>query len=228
MPTQPARFGTMFDRSWRMTINGGQYVRLRAFRAVSRLRERSRDELGEAERALFDAITGGKRSRQGSSAMITPGGGLRGPFNALLYAPHVGDPAQRLGERLRFDGLLPPRQREIAVLCVAACWHAEFEWWAHARIARECGVSEAIIEAIRQRASPPLDDPGERLVHDYARALLDEKRVSDALYRQTVAALGEPAVVELVLLLGYYSLISMLLVSFEVPLPDGGKPTFSA
>jgi 4-carboxymuconolactone decarboxylase len=195
---------------------------------MSRLRERQRDELDEIERALFDAIAGGKRgARQGSSAMLTPGGGLRGPFNALLYAPHVGDPAQRLGERLRFEGQLPDRQREIAVLCVAACWRAEFEWWAHARIARECGVSEAIIEAIRKRDVPPLDDPGERLVHDYARALLDEKRVTDGLYRDAVAALGEPAVVELVLLLGYYSLVSMLLVSFHVPLPDGESPVFS-
>jgi 4-carboxymuconolactone decarboxylase len=194
---------------------------------MSRLRERTRDELGETERKLFDAITGGKRSAGGGgSTLITPRGGLRGPFNALLYAPHAGDPAQQLGERLRFDGILSPRQREIAVLCVAARWRAEFEWWAHARIARECGVSDAAIEAIRQCARPLLDDPGERLVHDYSQALLDEKRVSDALYRDTVVAIGEPAVVELVLLLGYYSLISMLLVSFEIPVPDGESPSF--
>jgi hypothetical protein len=41
-----------------------------------------------------------------------------------------------------------------------------------------------------------------------------------------VAALGEAAVVELGVLLGYYSLISMLLVSFEVPLPDGEASPF--
>ena len=205
-----------------------EHARHPVLETMSRLPERNRDELDEVERALFDAIAGGKRSsRQGSSAMLTPGGGLRGPFNALLYAPHVGDPAQRLGERLRFDGQLPPRQREIAVLCVAACWQAEFEWWAHSRIARECGVSEAVIDAIRRRQVPALDDPGERLVHDYARALLDEKRVSEPLYQAAVTELGESALVELVLLLGYYSLVSMLLVSFNVPLPEGETPVFS-
>ena len=194
---------------------------------MSRLPELQRDKLGATESALFDAITSGKRSAgKGRSAYITPGGGLRGPFNALLYAPQVGDLAQRLGERLRFDGILSPRQREIAVLCVAASWRADYEWWAHARIASECGVSDTVIEAIRQRAQPPLDAPDERLVHDYCRALLDEHRVCDALYRDTVAALGEAAVVELVVLLGYYSLISMVLVSFEVPIPDGEAPPF--
>ena len=194
---------------------------------MSRLSELELEHLDPTQRALFDAITGGKRSaRKEGGATLTPGGGLRGPFNALLHAPHVGDPAQRLGERLRFDGLLSPLQREIAVLCVAARWRAEYEWWAHARIARECGVSDEVIEAIRRRTRPPLDEPGEMLVHDFARSLLDQRQVSDTLYGETVAVLGEARLVELVVLLGYYSLISMLLVGFQVPVPDGETPLF--
>ena len=96
---------------------------------MSRLPELKGERLGAAQRALFDAITGGKRNTgPGHSPTVTPSGGLRGPFNALLYAPHVGDPVQRLGERLRFDGILSPRQREIGVLCVAARWRAGYEW----------------------------------------------------------------------------------------------------
>ena len=194
---------------------------------MSRLTELELEHLDPTQRALFDAITGGKRSsRVGGGATVTPGGGLRGPFNALLRAPHVGDPTQRLGERLRFDGILSPRQREIGVLCVAARWRAQYEWWAHARIARECGVSAEVIEAIRRRTRPPLDDPGEMLVHDFSRSMLDERQVSDTLYGDTLAALGEPPLVELVVLLGYYSLISMLLVGFQVPVPDGEEPPF--
>jgi len=194
---------------------------------MSRLPELARDRLGEAERALFDAITGGKRTAAGGAATyITKGGGLRGPFNALLHAPHVGDEVQRLGERLRFEGLLPPRQREIAVLCVAAHWRADYEWWAHARIARECGVPDDVIEAIRMRAQPHLDDADERVVHDCAHALLDEQRIPDPLYEQAVARIGETALVELVVLLGYYSLISMILVGFQIPVPEGETSPF--
>ena len=194
---------------------------------MSRLPELEGERLNASQRSLFDAITGGKRSTgPGRLPFITPRGGLRGPFNALLHAPQVGDPVQRLGERLRFDGILSARQREIGVLCVASHWRAGYEWWAHARIASECGLSDAIIEAIRQRARPPLDQPDELLVHDYSRALLDDHLVPDKLYQDTVAALGEEALVELVVLLGYYSLISMILVSFDVTIPDGDVPPF--
>jgi 4-carboxymuconolactone decarboxylase len=196
---------------------------------MSRLRELTRDRLSADQRALFDAITTGKRSGgDGRSAHITPSGGLRGPFNALLHAPRVGDSVQRLGEHLRFEGLLPPRQREITVLCVAARWRADYEWWSHARIARGCGVPEEVIEAIRRREPPPLEDRAEQLVHDFSQSLLDQGRVSDALYDDTTAALGEAALVELVVLLGYYSLISMLLVTFQVALPEGEIPPFDA
>jgi len=195
--------------------------------AMSRLPELEGERLNAAQRRLFDAIAGGKRSiGPGRLPFVTPQGGLRGPFNALLHAPHVGDPVQRLGERLRFDGVLSARQREIGVLCVASRWRAGYEWWAHARIASECGLSEAVIEAIRQRMRPPLHQPDERLVHDYSRALLDEHLVPDKLYQDTAATLGEEALVELVVLLGYYSLISMVLVSFDVPVPDGETPPF--
>lgn len=194
---------------------------------MSRLRELRRDHLDAVERALFDAITTGKRSGgDGRSAHITPTGGLRGPFNALLHAPDVGDSVQRLGEQLRFEGLLSPRQREIGVLCVAARWRADYEWWAHARIARECGVAEAVIEAIRRREVPTLEDRDERLVHDFSRSLIDERQVPDTLYRDTAAALGDAALVELVVLLGYYSLISMVLVTFDVAVPGKEAPPF--
>lgn len=194
---------------------------------MSRLAELAQERFGEPERALFEAILGGKRAAGGrASTYVTAGGGLRGPFNALLHAPHVGDAVQRLGEQLRFEGVLPARQREIGVLCVAAHWRAAYEWWAHARIARECGVPEAVIEAIRKRERPALDDARERTVHDCARALLVEQAIPDALYDQAVERIGETALVELVILLGYYTLVSMILVGFQVPVPEGETPPF--
>lgn len=194
---------------------------------MSRLPELAPDRFGEAERALFEAITSGRRTASGgASTYITDGGGLRGPFNALLHAPHVGDAVQRLGERLRFEGVLPPRQREIAILCVAAHWRASYEWWAHSRIARDCGVEEPIIEAIRKRERPALDDADEDVVHACVRALLDDRRIADALYDEAVERIGETALVELVVLVGYYSLISMILVSFQVSIPEGETPPF--
>lgn len=48
--------------------------------------------------------------------------------------------------------------------------------------------------------------------------------MGDAAYAEAVAALGETGVVDLVGVLGYYTLISMTLRAFQVPLPEGAEP----
>ena len=65
-------------------------------------------------------------------------------------------------------------------------------------------------------------------VHRFARELLDRRKVSDRHYAETVALLSEPGVVELVMLLGYYTLIAMTLNVFQVPLPAGQTSPFDA
>jgi 4-carboxymuconolactone decarboxylase len=51
--------------------------------------------------------------------------------------------------------------------------------------------------------------------------------VTPATYARAVALLGEAAVVELVGILGYYTLISMTINAFEVPLPAGAADPFA-
>ena len=168
---------------------------------MSRLSFIKAEGFNSDQQAMFDAITSGKRATSaGVSAFLTPEGGLHGPFHPWLYAPKTGNLVQRLGECIRYEGVLSDRQREIGILCTAAHWRAQYEWLSHSRIARDCGVSDSIIETIRQRRQPEFDDPGERAVHDLARSTLDQGNVPDALYRQAVTELGEESLVELVML----------------------------
>lgn len=186
------------------------------------------DDFDADQRAMFDAITTGKRATSaGPSAFLTPEGGMRGPFHPLLYAPRMGNVVQRLGECIRYEGALADRQREIAILVAAARWRADYEWWAHARIARQLGVSDEVIDAIRERRQPELDDAEEEIVHEVARSALDHGSVPDLLYQRALEALGAERVVEIVVLVGYYTLISLTLNVFEVPLPAGETSPFA-
>lgn len=186
------------------------------------------EDFNPDQRAMFDAITTGKRATSaGPSAFLRPDGGMRGPFHPLLYVPGMGNVVQRLGECIRYEGALTDRQREIAILVAAARWRADYEWWAHARIARGCGVAEGIIDALRERRQPEFEDPSEAITHDVARSALDHGQVPDLLYERAVAALGEERVVEIVILVGYYTLISLTLNVFHVPLPEGETPPFA-
>jgi 4-carboxymuconolactone decarboxylase len=91
----------------------------------------------DAQKQLCELITGVKGSHgQSLESFFTNEGGRKGPFNAFLYNPVIGEAAQRLGEVLRFEGSLSSPLRELAILRVAAKWEAQYEWWAHERIGR--------------------------------------------------------------------------------------------
>lgn len=76
------------------------------------------------------------------------------------------DRAQKLGAHARYHSSLPPHLSELAILVTGRIWKADFEWYFHVGPARDAGVSEAVIEAIRTGTEPPLEDdktkpPGE-------------------------------------------------------------------
>lgn len=195
---------------------------------MSRLPTLLPENFTAAQQQLFENIAGGKRSEASASeSFLNPDGGLRGPFNALLFNPPLGEATQRLGEAVRFNGSLPAQLRELAILTVAAAWEAQYEWWAHAKIAKEAGLSPQVIAGVKAGAPPPSAEPVQVAVHAFVTELLERRRVSDQRYGETVAHLGEAGVVELVLLTGYYTLISMTLNVFEVPLPPGEPLPFA-
>ncbi len=184
-------------------------------------------DLDPTARGLYDAIAGGRRAGTRAGSITEPDLSLIGPFNPLLYAPGVGDAVQRLGEALRFDAQLDHQLLEIAVLTVARHWMAQFEWWAHARLAQAAGLDDAIIEAIRTRSEPPWTDTTQPIVHRFTKQILEDHDVDDDTWAATQAALGDQQVVELVTLIGYYGLISANLNVFRAPMPAGVEDPLS-
>ena len=189
------------------------------------------------QRELYDAILGGRRAQPVAargqqsgagvpSGLLDAGGSLVGPFNAWLLSPAIGDRIQRLGEAIRFSSSLPQNVLEVVILVEAREWRAEFEWWAHVRLARRAGVSAEVIAAIHEERAPSFSDAGEEIAWRFSRELLTDRRVKAATYRAAREHFGENGVMDLVTLLGYYTLVSMTLNVFEVPLPEGQEPAF--
>ena len=109
---------------------------------------------------------------------------------------------------------------------VAAHWKAEFEWWAHARMAREHGVAGEIVDAIQAGHTPAFAAGDEELVYHVARQLVQTGRIDDPTYARASELLGHQGAVELVSLCGYYTLVSFTLNAFTVPLPAGAEPAW--
>ncbi|MAS43135.1 MAG: 4-carboxymuconolactone decarboxylase [Rhodobacteraceae bacterium] len=166
------------------------------------------------QREVHDAIASGPRGR------------VEGPLAVWLRRPELAQKAQELGAYCRYGTSLPPRLSELAILTMARVWTAEFEWWAHKGPALDGGLAPEIIEALRIGETPTFAAEDEAAVHAFALEAQTARRVSDATYARAVAALGEDGVVDLVGILGYYSLISLTLNIFEVMPPEGEALAF--
>jgi 4-carboxymuconolactone decarboxylase len=190
---------------------------------MTRLRSLTRSELDDQQARLWDGIT----SSRGAGVESTgPEGGLIGPFNAFVHVPEIGRRLSSLGGYLRFETSIERRLTEVAICTVGAHWRSEFEFWAHAPMAIEHGVDADVIDALRDGRAPQFERDDERVVHAVATQLLNDRRVDDITYAAARRLLGERGMVELVTLIGYYCLISMMLNLFDVPLPEGESPNW--
>jgi len=156
-----------------------------------------------------------------------PRGNLDGPFLAWIASPAFAQHAQRLGAFCRYETGLSKRLSELAILVTAARWHAQAEWQIHYPIAIDAGVSPAIAEALRAGEPPRFDDEDDELIFAFATELYENRRVSDRTFEAALSRFGRTTTVNLVGLLGYYTLVAMTLNVFEVTMPDRGSPPFS-
>lgn len=172
----------------------------------------SPQEMTPEQRRIYDEIVASR------------GTWLNGPFAPMLHQPRLADPAQKLGEFLRYKTSLPPNLSELAILVVARHWDCDFEWYQHAPIALRSDVPPDIVDAISHDRRPATLGESQAAVYDFARTLLEDHVVPDPIYERAKALFGVVGTVELTALIGYYTLIAFTLNAHQVPLPAGVTP----
>lgn len=170
------------------------------------------DEMTPAQRTMIEHLLSGER------------GGTGGPFNVLLRSPEMGDAAQQLGAAVRFHSSLPRRLNEYAILITGRHWNAQYEWYAHKRLALQAGLGQDVIDALAAGRGPAATHVEETIVWNFAHELLTTTGVSDANFKAMVDRFGERGVVDLIGVMGWYHLVSMALNVDRYPLPTGVSP----
>ena len=147
-----------------------------------------------------------------------------GPWIVMLRSPEVMARARGLSDYLRFESILPGWLRELVILMTARQWSQSYEWNAHYRLAIDEGLSAGIAQAIAEWRRPEGMVEEEAILYDFCTELQRNQSVSDAAYARAIDRFGEQGVVETVSLMGYYTMISMLLNTARTPLPAGVQP----
>ena len=152
--------------------------------------------------------------------MAGPRGELVGPFVPLLRSPELMTRLQLVGEYLRFDSGLPAHLRELVILLVARRWNQDFEWGHHVPLAREAGLSEEVIDSIRDGGISVTGPDDIVAVWQLVGELAECHTVSDSTFAAALAVVGDAGVVEMVALAGYYTTLAMTMNVARTPVPD--------
>ncbi len=160
-----------------------------------------------------------------------PRGALVSPFVPLLRSPELMGHVQRMGEYLRFRSALPPRLSELAILVTARFWTQQVEWAIHAPIAMAQGVPADVIDDIAHGRKPSGLDEDAMLVYRFCTELQANKGLGDEAWGKFVKRFGDKAAMDLTGIVGYYSLLSMVMNVAQTPAPAstlGGLPELGA
>jgi 4-carboxymuconolactone decarboxylase len=146
-------------------------------------------------------------------------GAVRLPFSAFLNNAELTYRIAHVGSYIRFDGLLPDKTRELAILATAREVDARFEWAGHARIAKELGITDADLDAIANRTAPAGLSEDDALPVRVAQSLVRDHSVSDADFNAARSKFGDAGVVELLGTVGYYCLMGCVLNGLQIEPP---------
>ena len=181
-------------------------------------------EMTPEQRIYADAVMAGPTSATGSAAVVQGAATIGAPFNVYLRSPLLADQLRRVGEYIRFKTSLPARLNELAILVTARHWGAQYEWFAHHRLAMKAGLDPAVAEELRHGRRPSGMKEDEAAIYQFSHELHTLHQVSDATYKGVVDRFGEQGAMDLIAVNGYYGLVSMVLNVDRTPLPGGVAP----
>jgi 4-carboxymuconolactone decarboxylase len=182
---------------------------------MARFPDVSYENLSEEQRAVWDKVVKGPRGK------------FTGPLFIWIESPELADHAQAMGLYCRFGSSLSPRLLELCILVMSAHWKAPMEWDAHVPLALQAGVDPAAVEALRMGAKPQFTQQDEAALYDFAQELLHYRQISCETFEKARGIFGQRGVVDLVGMLGYYSLVMMTLNAFRFPQPQGAPNPFA-
>ena len=146
------------------------------------------------------------------------------PWSVLLRVPDQIVPALQIRLHYLNRSVLGPRLTELAILTAARKWTNNWEWNAHSAAAATAGLNADVMTALADGRRPDRMAEDEALVYDFSLELQNNQSVSDATYAKAVAKFGEPGVVELASIQGYYAYLAMVMNVARITTQPNAEP----
>ncbi len=171
---------------------------------MSRLKPLSPTDLDAAQLALRESMMNVWKRAEG------------GPFDLWYQSPELGQRSNRLGAYCRWESKLEFDVLETAILTVAHFWSQDYEWSTHVKNALAAGIGQDVIDAIAADRPPVFATVEQSMAHDVAREILETRKLTSETYARAAAIFGEPVLVDLASVVGWYTSLAIQMNIFDV------------
>lgn len=175
------------------------------------------DAIDEPSRRLIVEI----RAGAGAPPMVEVPEYMR----TVIKHPEIFRRQMEMGAVL-FNGRIPARERELAILRVGWLCRAPYEWGQHVAIGYRVGLAADEIARVRIGSGAPGWTGHEAAILRGVEELIDDKALSDATWDTLALSWDEAQLIEFPMMVGQYVATAFVQNSLRIPL-EGGNPGLS-
>ena len=182
------------------------------FGTFGRYRETPVDEMPDAMRQAYEFT-------------LKLRGQVPGPHKIWLANPTLSQTIVPTGAYYQTESTLTKAEIEIATNVINGCWTAAYANYEHEKIGEEAGgLDPRKVEALIAGLPTAFEDVRQQVVYELAATLADARVVPTGLYRRAQEMLGDNGIVDVTVLMGWFTAVSLTLAAFDVPSDAVGLP----
>jgi alkylhydroperoxidase family enzyme len=170
------------------------------------------DQIDAASRKLVDEVRAG--------AGAPPVELVPDYMRTVMKHPEIFRCQMEMGTVL-FNGRIPVRERELAILRIGWLCRAPYEWGQHVAIAYRMGLGQEDILRARVGSSAPGWTAHEKAIMRGVEELLEDKALSDATWDTLSRSWDEAQMIEFPMMVGQYVATAYVQNSLRIRLEHG-------
>src|ERR1700722_1487271 len=145
-------------------------------------------------------------------------GVVPGPHKIWLRNPKLSKAIGATGAYFQTDASLSKAEIEIVTNVINGRWLAAYGNYEHEKIGVGLGGLEPQkVEALIAGLPTSFDDPRQQMVYELASTLVQPRVVPVGLYRRAKETIGDEGIVDVTVLMGWFTGVSLTLAAFDVP-----------
>jgi 4-carboxymuconolactone decarboxylase len=148
---------------------------------------------------------------------------IYGPASVMMVVPEALACSNRLYRYLREESSLSMKTVELATIVAARELDCRHVWNAHAGAARQYGNPDSLVDGLRDRLPLHGLAPDEQAVVQFGQEYFRTHRVSPEVFQAALDQFGQRGLTELAFVFGSYSLVSVIVNTFETDMPPAGN-----